>query len=555
QVQVGRELSGSVLRLTAAIDEIRSAHRVLTRADTAISEEVAAVREDAHQVIRTGDALNRTVDQLRREAEGLEAEVYRFRLPVPRRGGVLRAALHQFADVEMTRGLDPLFTLDSQLVEATSLLFPTLIRSEDGVLVPELAERWAADRAARRFRFTLRRGLVFSDGVPLNAGRVKAHFERLLDPGVKSSEAWALQDVEGARELLAGETRELSGVRVLDDLTVEIRLVEPRAFFLHILTLPLAGIARWTGRNLVGCGPYRAVQVSVEGIILERNPSYHQTDCPYIDRIEFVPVPTREEGVRLLREGQVEVVSSLAAEQMADVDPTQFQVVAGNTPSCWFLAFNAKSHPFRDRRVRLAIRAGIDIMGVVERFHPDARAARSLTPPELLGGAGMPLVPRPDLEEARRLLGEAGVSTLHLELPFPPGRDTRAEDAVLFRPLIEAGLVTLSHQEQRPEDFWRNVRDGRVPVYRGWWFADVPDPDNFLHFLLHSQTQTVYRLGWTDEALDALLTEARRSIDPAKRQALYRRAESIVVAEAPLIPLFHEHGIALASTAVQGLRL
>ena len=247
QAKVGRDLAGSVLRLTAAIDEIRGAHRVLMRGDTTISEEVAAVREDAHRVIGIGDVINRTVEQLSLEASGLEDEVFRFRLPVPRRGGVLRAALHQQASLEMSRGLDPLFTVDNQLVEVSTLLFSTLLRSEDGVLLPDLAERWEVDPSARRFQFTLRRGVTFSDGVPLTAEHVRSHFQRVLDPAVHSPEAWTFQDVEGARDVLEGRTTELTGIQVIDARTVEIRLTEPRAFFLHLVTLPPAGIARVEG--------------------------------------------------------------------------------------------------------------------------------------------------------------------------------------------------------------------------------------------------------------------------------------------------------------------
>ena len=264
---------------------------------------------------------------------------------------------------------------------------------------------------------------------------------------------------------------------------------------------------------------------------------------------------SREDAVQQLREGRVEVVSGLFAEHVAPEDAERFQVVAGSTPSCSFLAFQVQTRPFNDLRVRRAVRLGLDVAGAVERFHPGARPARSLTPPELLAGAGAPLIPRPDPAEAQRLLREAGVSHLHLVLPFPSGRDTRQEDAVLFRPLLETGLVTLSHEELRPADFWQRVREGRAPIFRAGWIADFPDPDNFLHYLLHSGAQGLYRLGFADAELDRLVSSARTSIDPEERQSLYRQAELVLARELPLIPLFHERAWALAQPAVQGMRL
>ena len=60
-------------------------------------------------------------------------------------------------------------------------MYSTLVRYEDGILVPDLAEAWEADRTARRYRFSMRKGVTLPDGVALNSAHVKAHFERLLD--------------------------------------------------------------------------------------------------------------------------------------------------------------------------------------------------------------------------------------------------------------------------------------------------------------------------------------------------------------------------------------
>ncbi|HEY0882138.1 MAG TPA: methyl-accepting chemotaxis protein, partial [Archangium sp.] len=189
QVHTGRELSDSVLRLTAAIDEIRGSQAVLKQGDSAISEEIAEVREDAQAVVRIGDTLSRMVEQLSHEAETLGAEVFRFKLPEKRAGGTLHIGLHRALAIDDTRGLDPLFTIDLQVSELSAAMYSTLVRFEDGVLVHDLAEAWEADRTARRYRFTLRRGVTFADGVALGAQHVKAHFERLLDPKEQAPDA------------------------------------------------------------------------------------------------------------------------------------------------------------------------------------------------------------------------------------------------------------------------------------------------------------------------------------------------------------------------------
>jgi ABC-type oligopeptide transport system substrate-binding subunit len=99
------------------------------------------------------------------------------------------------------------------------------------------------------------------------------------------------------------------------------------------------------------------------------------------------------------------------------------------------------------------------------------------------------------------------------------------------------------------------VARGQIPAFRAGWIADYPDPDNFLYFLLNSSAQTVYGIGYQNPELDALTAEARVSIDPESRTALYRKAERILETDCALIPLYHERVYAAGSPLVQGLRL
>jgi ABC-type transport system substrate-binding protein len=133
--------------------------------------------------------------------------VFRFRLPEARRGGTLKVGIHQSAMFESTRGLDPLFTLDNQMVEIGASIYAGLLRQEDGVMIPELAERWEAAPGARSYRFFLRPGLTFHDGVPLRASDVKRHFERLLAPSENSPDQWIFKEVEGAKDYVAARRR------------------------------------------------------------------------------------------------------------------------------------------------------------------------------------------------------------------------------------------------------------------------------------------------------------------------------------------------------------
>lgn len=552
QVAVGRELSDSVLRLTAAIDEIRGAQEVLKQGDVAIGREVAEVREDAQRVVRISDALSRTVEQLGHEADTLDSEVFRFKLPPARAGGVLTVGLHQGLRLEDSRGLDPVTAGDLQVTEVLAAMYSTLVRFEDGLLVPDLAESWQADRSGRRFRFTLRRGVTFPDGVALSAHHVKAHFERLLDPRTASPEAGLFKDLAGAADFLAGRAKGVSGLEVLADDSIELRLEEPRAFFLRMLALPAAGITRLEGGRLLGTGPFRLVATTPSTITMERNPTYYRAGLPLLAGLKFQLFASRRASLEAFARGEVQLVAYLHAENLKDARAEPMTALSVNTPSVWFLGFNTSTAPFDDVRVRRAIRAGLDVRSVVDRFHPGARVARALTPPSLLESDRVH-EPRMDLGLARRLLSEAGHTGLRIALQYAPDRDSREEDRVLFRPLVDAGLVELEHVETR--DFWDRVREGRLGIFRGNWIADVADPDNFLHVLMNSKAQTFYGLAYRNPEFDRLTDEARVSIDRGLREQLYRKAETIVRDDCVVVPLYHERFHAVAGQSLQGVRL
>jgi ABC-type transport system substrate-binding protein len=270
--------------------------------------------------------------------------------------------------------------------------------------------------------------------------------------------------------------------------------------------------------------------------------------------VELLVCSTRTEALERLARKEVQLVSYLHAQHLNPAGLADAQVVSGNSPSTWFLGFNVKQPPFDDVRVRRAIRAGLDVRGLVEQFHAGARVARSLTPPALLEVDRIH-EPRFDVELARRLLAEAGHPKVALTLFYPPDRDTRAEDAVLFKPVVDAGLLSVEHVAVNDaETYWQRVREGRVSVVRGNWIADFADPDNFLHFLLNSKAQTFYAFGYQSEEFDRLTDEARVAIDPGHRQTLYRKAEALVREDCVVVPLYHERFHAAASPAVQGLR-
>jgi len=557
QVQSAAGLAAAVNRLEVARGEINAAHEILDQGDADIAAAVAEVRDDAHRVIQVADDLSRTVDHLYREAESLEEEVFHFQLPTARRGGKLRVAVPELDLIESSQRFDPLYLVDVHAVDVAANFYSTLLRAGDGAVVtPDLAERWESDPSGRRYRFMLRRGVKFHDGTRLTASDVKAAFERSLAPGRKSPARWIFDDVVGAEAYRRGQAEGVSGIRAQGELELEIELLEPKAFFINLLTLPLTSVARAPdGEGLpLGTGPFRVVEVLPgERLRMVRNPDYHFPDRPLLDELEVRLFASQQAAVDAMVQGEVDVFSNLTQREVVKQASARTGVVSATSLSTSFLAMNCEHAPFDDPRVRQAVQCLLDIDAGLREAFPDARPARSLTPPGLPSFDESVSVPQVDVERARRLLAEAGHGG-GLTLTCQSMARNGPLSPAFFRRFAEAGVQVRC--EAVPNDaFNRALARGEIGMFFGGWVADYPDADNFLYFLANSRAQGYFALGYHSDTFDALTSEARATIDPERRSQLYRDAERVLRADAPIVPLFHDRTFAAVRPAVHGLRL
>jgi ABC-type transport system substrate-binding protein len=209
--------------------------------------------------------------------------------------------------------------------------------------------------------------------------------------------------------------------------------------------------------------------------------------------------------------------------------------------------------PFDDMRVRQAIRLLLDVETGVREAFPEARPARSLTPPGLPSYDDAAPIPVGDVERAKQPLKEAGFDH-GLRLTVYSSARNEALPQGFLRRFSEAGVEI--HAETVPNDeFSRRIVTGSVGLFFAGWVADFPDADNFLYFLCNSRAQGYFSLGYRSERLDHLTEEARATIDPDRRIDLYRQAEAIIREEVPLIPLYHDRTYAAVRPNVHALRL
>ncbi|HEU4370256.1 MAG TPA: ABC transporter substrate-binding protein [Methylomirabilota bacterium] len=419
-------------------------------------------------------------------------------------------------------------------------------------IAPALAQYWRASRDNLTWTFTLRKGVRFHNGREVTADDVVFSLTRLLDPKVKSAAADLFVGIQGAREFREGRVTTVRGLTVLDAATVRIVLDEAQVPLVSILAVGHAKIVprdivtrqgEAFGEAPVGTGPFRFERWERrKEIVLTANAEYF-VGAPRLQRIVYRIFPDERSGAMFdeFRRGRLED---------SPVPMQDYPKLLASTPSIHvkrpmfsvrFLGLNTRVKPLGDARVRQALIYAIDREAIVEeatrgRF----LLARGILPPGTLGYNPRLQSYGYDPARARELLAQAGYPggrglpplTIGASVKLDPEhpRIVRALDAVGVR--AEFKYVTDWPQ------FLRMMTDGQFPVYQHAWFADVPDPDNFLFKLFHSKSPRNYT-GYSNPQLDTLLQRAREESDGQRRVDLYRRAEQMIVDDAVVIPFFH----------------
>jgi peptide/nickel transport system substrate-binding protein/oligopeptide transport system substrate-binding protein len=416
------------------------------------------------------------------------------------------------------------------------------------------------------YTLTLQRGVKFQNGRELQAADVKYSFER----SARGKRPWVFEKIAGARDFIRGASAEIGGIRIVDAATVEIRLDQPFAPFLHLMAYDAASIvpreevqARGAafGSRPVGTGAFRfASWRRDDQVTLERFPDHFRGPAP-LDKVVFRIVPAEITRFNEYRAGQLDLTDIPTGHCRAVQNDRQLRTEASVWPTLGTHAvrFNVERAPFTDVRVRRAIAHAIDPTIVVERLlegcvHP----ARGILPPSLPGyTADVKRLPF-DRERAKRLLGEAG---------FPGGRglppiafnfntgDANQRIAELLQAQLKEIGISL---ELRRLDWAAHIKvvdEGGAGFFRQGWIADYPDPENFLTVLFHSRN--VGAAGNTSRyrnpKLDRLFDEADVAPAGAARYARYHEAEQTVIDEAVWISLYHYASRALIKPAVKGL--
>ena len=458
--------------------------------------------------------------------------------------------------------LDPAYAtraLDGHLV---CLIHAGLVRcTSDGSVVGEMAERWEPLEIGRHgFRFHLHPGLRFPTGRPLTSEDVVFSFSRLCRKETSSPHAWVFQDVLGYREIHGGSAENLAGIRTCGEDCVEIELEEPSATLLSRLTMPAARIVDRETVTKAGEGYGRSPKALGAWEIEERMDDSHITlrpnrDYPWrnhsLKHLKFVVSYQDFSAAALFETGRLHILQPLPLTQAAKWKNSKFwskQILRVEELNIFYLGFGCHRPPLGRPEVRRALASVIHPDLFREALFADrATASIGPIPHGMLGYEEKRedrslKVSTEDLEQ---------VKGLDLELWYIESYSaiTLAMEAIQAD-LAKAGVrCHLRKTDAATYSSWR--REGKFDLFLGNWWADYPDPDNFLSPLFLSDSSS-NMTRFSDPETDRLIQEAGKESDTKKREQLYRQAVHRIRELAPMVFLWHRNTEILKQPWVEG---
>ena len=456
--------------------------------------------------------------------------------------------------------LDPHLTTDATSARIIVEVFGGLVTIDPNLdIVPDLAESWDVSGDGRVYTFHLRPEAKFHDGKPVTAYDVQWSLERAANPLTESPVAdQYLGDIVGVKERLAGDATSISGVRVIDEHTIELTIDESKSYFLAKLTYPTgfvldsenveANPRQWF-REPNGTGPFTLSEYRVgETLKLGRNDHFH-LGAPRLEEVEFI----LSGGTSMLMYENDEI--HVAGVGLADLDRlndpnNELYSELKTAPASFsvnYIGLNVTEPPLDDVKVRQALNFAIDKQEIASIVLGDlVKPADGILPPNFPGYDESVRGYEYDPVRAKQLLDESkyggdldNLPPITITTPGSFGANVSLDMEVILQMWEQNLGITAEFQQTEYATFLKDLHKGRFQMFDIGWIADYPDPENFLDVLFHSDSVNNHT-HYNNPDVDELLNRARIETDATARFALYNEAEQMIIDDAPWVPLWFD---------------
>jgi len=408
-------------------------------------------------------------------------------------------------------------------------------RDETSLYIPALAKSWHVSDDARTWVFRLRDEVRVHYGGVIKAKDVLGSIRRSMDPSLGGA-----LGTQGLYQSYLGDAE----LQELDNQTVRIVTKQPFADLLDLLVeIPIVSMdAISNAIETAGSGPYRLLSRREGEVIMESFPDYWRGK-PAAGRVQWIVEPDETKRIQALRDGRADIVSGITVAGKRTIENLHnASAITYKSSVCVIFMFNLLLERFNDTRVRQALNFALKKPELIASIKDgDAHELNGpLTPLHFGYDPLTPAYPY-DLKKARELLSDAGFSGAHIVLDVPIIHPDEAPRLAreMAKQYQEIGIQTEVKEFSDREAYAQTVRN------KGWTgdlccFDSSPlSTYRVLREKLHSAVRGPWWQGYTNQNVDTLVDQAQTTVDPSRRQAIYRHAYRIIRDDAPWLFLYN----------------
>jgi peptide/nickel transport system substrate-binding protein len=497
-------------------------------------------------------------------------------------GGTLVVAIP--GDIKRT---DPALIDDSNTSYVMQNVMEGLVSLKPGTtgeLVPALAESWELSPDGLTYTFKIRQGVKFHDGTDVDAAAIKYNYDRWIAfPKELQDYSYYAGAVFGGY----GDGSNIAATDAPDASTFTITLKSPVSSFLLSQTLTPFTISSPTALKagkadntvtdvtqipyaqggdgaMVGTGPYKFKSWTIgDNVTLEKNPDYWAADAVgHVDEIVFKPVAEEAQRINGLSTGEIDIAQTIAPIDIATVQGNADLQVIDRGKSCnlFHLGLNETYKLTANPKIREAIAYAINKQALIDAFYAgQAVVADNWMPPDTQYYKAENL-PTYDPEKAKALIAESGETDLTLDFWYPSDvtrpymPDPKGIFEAISRDLEAVGFTIKPNTATWNPDYLDAEFAGKYPAWLIGWTCDWAGPDNFLRtaFFNYVDGKPSTEFAYKNDELNQTMADALAATDEATAKTLWEKAQDLIRADLPTIPLVNSTPPAAARADVKG---